>query len=263
MMMISHLEFEGLSSRAHLRSWEGAAAAAATAALAALAAPACCCEELLLPPPFVTVDQPPPPPPPLLELSSTSAEDAAAAATAADVDEEASLLPSPAAVDAPAPTPGAAPPPADQAELTKPEELLSDAEGFCIVFFCDGERRLRGSEKKPDNDGDDLTLGPSFSALGPVASVPPTRRGRSRDCGKLSGDKGSTKHGRFPVESAVEDSEGEGKKRAAMGLVEGLVDRNAFSISLSPLATERKTDPTYRRVLPRDQPLRRQGRKFA
>ena len=145
----THLEFEGLSSRAHLRSWEGAAAAAAAAAAALAAA---CCEELLLPPPLVTVDQPPPPPPPtLLELSPTSADDAAAAATAADVNEEASLL-SPPAVDgdAPVPVPGAAlPPPADQAELTKPEELLSDAEGFCDVLMGEGKReRERGLEAK-------------------------------------------------------------------------------------------------------------------
>ena len=178
-----------------MRSWEGAAAAAAAAAAALAAA---CCEELLLPPPLVTVDQPPPPPPPtLLELSPTSADDAAAAATAADVDEEASLL-SPPAVDgdAPVPVPGAAlPPPADQAELTKPEELLSDAEGFCDVLMGEGKRereRVRG--KKPDDeDGDDSTpkdASRSLPALDPAASVPPTPRRRSRDRKKNSGDRG-------------------------------------------------------------------------
>lgn len=82
----------------------------------------------------MTVDQPPPP---LPEASSTGAEDAAAAATAADVDDEegddeASFL-SPDAVPDVAPG-AAAQPPADQAELTKPDELLSDGEGFCVVF---------------------------------------------------------------------------------------------------------------------------------
>jgi hypothetical protein len=131
---------EGLSSRAHLRSCEGAPVAAAAAAAAAAFEAAAWCEEVL-PPPFVTVDQPPPP----LELSSTSAEEDAAAATAADVDDEDDDDASPAVVaDAPVPpAPGAPPPPADHAELTKPEELLSDAAGFCDGLFLRGWKKER------------------------------------------------------------------------------------------------------------------------
>lgn len=271
----THLEFEGLSSRAHLRSWEGAAAAAAAAAAALAAA---CCEELLLPPPLVTVDQPPPPPPPtLLELSPTSADDAAAAATAADVDEEASLL-SPPAVDgdAPVPVPGAAlPPPADQAELTKPEELLSDAEGFCDVLMGEGKRereRVRG--KKPDDeDGDDSTpkdASRSLPALDSAASVPPTPRRRSRDRKKNSGDRGRRirsvfgSKARLSIPRRKEEEDGRWSSRGRRERDARSYLSLARSLALAPSHRDGKPDgSTYRRVLPRDQPLRRQGRKVA
>ena len=84
-----------------------------------------------------------------------------------------------------------------------------------LLFFGGAKRGKEGGlEKKNPTTTTTMmmstqTSNPSpnvFDAPDPVVSVLLTRWRRSRDRGSSSGDRGSTKHGLFLVERAVEDS---------------------------------------------------------